>query len=119
MVQKPGNRYAQTIRRAWDDAHLTLRAAENLIGYSYEHIRLVLNGGLNVSREFNDKLCHLLGLDVNQMWSLLLEEKASVYYGDNPPGDVRLSIMWPRLNGDSQQRLLEFAHELTGKKVKA
>lgn len=56
-------------------APLTLREVAQRIGYSYEHVRKHLVGHAPGSREFNHRICSLLGLDEEKMLALMNEFK--------------------------------------------
>ncbi len=56
---------------------LNLRDLERLTGYSYEHVRKVWTGMVVMSRELNDKLCAVLGLDAEVMWGLAAAERVA------------------------------------------
>ena len=47
---------------------ITKRDLAKLTGYSYEHIRKMLKGEPVPSREFNRKLCEVLGLEEDRTW---------------------------------------------------
>lgn len=56
-------------------APLSLREVAQRIGYSYEHVRKHLVGHVPGSREFNHRICALLGLDEERMLALMNEFK--------------------------------------------
>ncbi len=61
---------------------MSIRELAEATGHSYEHCRKVLVGEPVVSRDFNEELCRVLGLDARTMWERARTEKAIRRFGD-------------------------------------
>src|SRR5437899_2316506 len=103
MPNKTTNTYAARLKAAIRIRYgrrPSLRQLSKDIGYSYEHIRKVLDGWPVASEGFNQKICEWLHLDTEDMWRTLLADKMRDRYGVlelAAPPDRRLADLWPRL----------------------
>lgn len=108
--------YASIIRKAMIRKELTRRKLEALSGYSYEHIRKVVNGMPLMSEAFNDKICGILGLDVDEMWEIAKREKAKHSHIATP--DIRFQQFWGHLLPSDQEQVLNFARSLADERLR-
>lgn len=95
---------------------ITIRMAEQILEYSYEHIRKVVRGEPVASRDLNDKLCDMLGLEAEAMWQLAVNEKIARRYPSQasiPPADDRIKRLWPRLSPSDRQRVYDLIETLS------
>jgi hypothetical protein len=96
---------------------LAIREVANAIGYSYEHMRKVVTGEPVGSREMNDQICAVLGLDPNDMWQLSQREKLHRKFKDIPDVVVdtvpsELGHLWAQLNDQNREYLSRMAETL-------
>lgn len=88
---------------------ITTRQLSGLLNVTYEHIRQILLGKPAMSRELNNKLCEIMGVDADAMWAKLMTEKFHKKLGFRPnaPSEGgRLAELWPELT-DANRAVLE------------
>jgi plasmid maintenance system antidote protein VapI len=107
------NGYAERIRKAMlseenpTRATVSIHQLARLTGYSYEHVRKLVNGLPLISREFNDMVCRVLGLDPKELWALCQSEKVQRKYGmTRLPNDTRLAELWPHLTDSDREKIV-------------
>jgi hypothetical protein len=123
--------YAENVRVAAQTANnaqgrpLKIRELSIMTGFSYEHIRKIWHGKrdksdvFSVSRECNDNVCQVLGLDKEEMWRLAEREKFSQRIGYVPmrlqsAAGNEISEIWKHMNEEEQMALLESARTIVG-----
>lgn len=115
--QKPPT-YAARLRKAMTQHRppLTIRDLEKLTKqhgqpFSYEHIRRVLSNMPHMSQAFNQAICDVLDLDVDEMWELAQQEKMRRnpgHHGVKIP-DSRLAAIWAELLPSHHDKLVTIA----------
>lgn len=119
--------YAENIRVAAKLRGLNIRQLATGAGYSYEHIRQIWFGHtpkrrdakLTVSRECNDLLCQMLGLDPDAMFALAEREKYAQKHGYAPvelhdPLGVKLVEIWNDMDSAQREALLTVGRGFIG-----
>jgi transcriptional regulator with XRE-family HTH domain len=127
MTKNPD--YAATIRlkMATTDnptgAPITMREMARATGYSYEHVRKLLKGFPVGSREFNNEVCRVLGLDADEMWELAqrakLEEKFKNLDLPVQAPDDRFAALWRRLTEEDKRMIMRMVESLATQPVGA
>lgn len=119
----PGkNEYSERIRMAMKTAAnptghpITIKQLAEAIGFSYENVRKVYKGEHHGSRDFNDAVCAVLGLESAPMWELAQQAKAEHRLGLSVlarlPKDARLVQIWPRLTEGDREKVIKIAEGL-------
>jgi len=101
--------YAEDIRAAAQRKGIgTISQLAHACGYSYEQVRKLWVGECSLSRKLNDRLCKLLDLDAERMWSIAVDDKFQrKHHRPAPPIDhteAALLTIWSRMPR-SRQRL--------------
>lgn len=114
--------FASRMKAAMDEQNVTLRALENLTGYSYEHLRKVRNGRPIHSREVCDGISVALHLDKDEMWELTRVDKLKARYGEVPkelvpPADDRAKKYWALLSKSEQEEVLAIMEGMARKRL--
>lgn len=109
-------RLALAGRQGTGDKPSNLRELANAAGYSYEHVRKVVNEGAAVSRSLNARLAAALQLPEGPMWDLAQRERATRRFGSvialEPKSGHPFPEVWARLNETDRERVLSFAKAL-------
>lgn len=94
---------------------ITTRQLSELLGVTYEHIRQILLGKPAMSRDLNDKLCDIMGVDAEAMWQKLQTEKFQKRLGFRPSAPSeggRLAELWPELTDANRAALEQMAESM-------
>jgi len=97
---------------------LSIRDVANATGFSYEHVRRAVSGQPTVSQDFNERVCHLLGLDVDIMWQKAQLEKVRRRFDLMPSAlaggftSQRVQDLWNRLSPESERKALRIIENL-------
>ena len=91
-------------------APMSIEQVATLTGFSYESIRKIYAGNVSGSKDLNDALCHVLGLDAEEMWTLAQREKIAIRLGSGVltrlPQDERLVAAWPKLSDEQREQVV-------------